>query len=278
MTDLERVSYGIWRPAAAVADLPGRAAALLSTCPNDTVVSGISAARLHGIWLPELPDRPLDVIVHREVSAPSDRGHNRRPEIDARRRRVLPEEVTRIDAIPVLTEARTWFELASVLPLPDLIAAGDSCLRGSATLPELQLIVARARRCPGVVAARTALPFLDARSRSRPESHLRYALVSGGLPKPNVNTPIFDSHGGWLGEPDLSYDDVRLALEYNGAEHATERRMRKDITRGFDFAAGGWRTEVFGPAQVFGRPDQVASLVRQLRAERRRRAPHRRSA
>ena len=44
--------------------------------------------------------------------------------------------------------------------------------------------------------------------------------------------------------------------------------MRKDITREVDISIAGWRTETFGPAEVFRRPDQIVSLIRQLRRER----------
>lgn len=98
---------------------------------------------------------------------------------------------------------------------------------------------------------------------------MRYALHSGGLPTPDVNQPIYSDDGEWLAEPDLSYDDVRLALEYNGTDHASAARMRRDITRGIDvMVRGGWQSVAFGPAEVFGRPDQVAVVVRQLRYER----------
>lgn len=112
--------------------------------------------------------------------------------------------------------------------------------------------------------------MLDARSRSRPESLLRHSLLDAGLPTPEVNVPIYDRNGQWLAEPDLSYDDVRLAIEYNGRDHADVMRMRRDITRGLDIEdRGGWRVVVFGPAEVFRRPDQVARWVRQLRREHR---------
>jgi len=98
---------------------------------------------------------------------------------------------------------------------------------------------------------------------------LRYAIVNAGLPKPAVNEPIHTPTGEWLAEPDLSYDDVRLALEYNGADHAEPRRMRRDITRELDVVhRGGWQSITFGPAEVFGRPDCIPRIVRQVRADR----------
>ena len=269
MSDLIRVSHGLWRPPAAVDDLYGWAAAMLTVCPPHAVICGQLAALLHGLWLPSQLSRRFEVIVHPDIPLATARGRNRRRDIRARRQVLLPDEVVVLDGIPVTSEARTWLDLAPVLSIADLVATGDSAVRGSATPDELAELISRATHRRGVVRARSALPLLDARSRSRPESHLRYALVSSGLPAPAVNEPIFDAHGGWLAEPDLSYEDVRLAIEYNGRDHADERRMRKDITREVDISIAGWRTETFGPAEVFRRPDQIVSLIRQLRRERR---------
>lgn len=96
---------------------------------------------------------------------------------------------------------------------------------------------------------------------------MRYALAMADLPKPAVNEAIFNSHGEWLAEPDLSYDDVRLAIEYNGAQHAETRRMRRDITRQVDVLSAGWRMLTVGPAEIFRRPDQFVSLVTALRSQ-----------
>ncbi len=268
VSELIKVTHGVWRRPETVEDLVARAAAILSACPPGTVVSGLTAARLHGLWLP--PGRiesRIEVIIHAEVPVPAARCASRRPELRARRRRLHPGETVSLDGLAITTEARTWFDLASILSLPDLVALGDSALRGTATTDELEWIVRRAGHRPGVIRARAALPLLDRRSRSRPESHLRVALVTRGLPQPAVNVAIRDRFGGWLAEPDLSYDDVRLAIEYNGAEHADVDRLRSDMTRGVDVIGSGWRSLSVGPVQVFHRPDQLAALVSQLRAD-----------
>ncbi|WP_073388596.1 hypothetical protein [Jatrophihabitans endophyticus] len=271
MTSLVRVSRGVWRDPAAVADLAGRAAALLSVCPPDSVVAGVTATQLRGLWLPPWltdPTLPIEVIVHCGQDELEARPHSIRPEIRARRQHLRPDEVTTFAALPVVTEARAWVDLAARLGSADLVALGDSVLRGPTGVADLVEMVGRAVRRRGVVRARSVLPYLDGRSRSRPESHLRYAIVTSGLPRPEVNIPIFSDIGEWLAEPDLSYDDVKLALEYQGADHAAVRRMRRDITREMDVEMrGGWRTAEFGPAEVFGRPDQVATRVRRLRME-----------
>lgn len=269
MSDLVRVTHGVWRPAATVHDLAGTVAAVLTICPAGTVVSGVTAARLHGLWLPPGLDGPTEVITHCEVPKPADRAGHTRRDIRARRKALLQDEITVLAGIPILSEARTWLDLAEVLGMPDLVAAGDSALRGGATLDELCRLTERATHRRGVVRARAALPLLNARSRSRPESHLRYAIVSSGLPVPAVNQAIYSDQGEWLAEPDLSYDDVRFAIEYNGADHAKAHRMGRDITRDVDVQhRGGWRTLTLGAAQVFGRPDQAVALIRQIRRER----------
>lgn len=268
MTNLVRVSRGLWRPADALTTLAEKAAALLRVCPPGTVLAGITAARLHRLWLPwsDWVSERIEVIVRPELNPQQLRSYSRRAELRARRQQLLPDEVTDIDGLPCCTEARCWLDLAARMRPADLVALGDSALRGSATMAEMEKLIGRARHRRGVVLARRVLPLLDARSRSRPESHLRFVLVDAGLPRPAVNEPVYDEFGGWLGEPDLSYDDVGLAIEYNGARHADVDRMRKDITRELDFELrGGWRSVVFGPSEVFDHPDLVVAHVSRLR-------------
>lgn len=269
MDGLVRVTRGVWRPAASVDDLAGRVAALLSAAPDGTVVGGLAVGQLRGLWLPEEFTGPIELLLRGDIEVPHAHAHSKRREFLDRRRKLLPDEIEIVDGLPMTSLARTWVDLGERLSMPDLVAAGDSALRAGASLDQLAMMAARARRRGGIVRVRAALPLLNARSRSRPESHLRYALVSSGLPEPAVNEPIHDQYGQWLGEPDLSYDDVQLAIEYNGADHAKVRRMRRDITREVDIGfRGRWRTVTFGPVEVFGRPDQIASYVRELRRER----------
>jgi hypothetical protein len=263
------VTQGVWRPACAVEDLAGRCAALLRASPDGTVVAGVAAARLHGLWLPNLDDRPIEMILRRDVDVPRRHAGSRRRELRGRRRTLHPDEIVIVAGMPVTSEARTWLDLAETLSMPDLIAAGDSALRGAAVLTDLKAVLGRAFHRRGVVRARAAVELLDVRSRSRPESHLRYALVGSGLPAPEVNMAIFTGAGEWLAEPDLHYVEARLALEYNGAEHAEPGRMRRDLTRDVDIQhRGGWRIVTFGPAEVFARPEQTAAFVRELLRDR----------
>jgi hypothetical protein len=267
-----RLTRGVWRADDQLDTFAAHAAALLSACPPGTVISGLSAARLHQLWLPALPgNEPLEVILHPEIASQPVRSGCRRPEIRGRRRTLDACDLDTVAGLPVTSPARTWFELAGVLSLADVVAAGDCLLRFHCTRVEPAAVIARMRHHPGVVRARKGLELLDGRSRSRPESHLRLALVGGGLPTPAVNEPICTEFGEWLAEPDLSYDDVRLAIEYNGSDHAELHRMRRDITRQVDILGHGWLSVTAGPVEVFRRPDQFAALVAGLRRDRMRR-------
>jgi hypothetical protein len=100
----------------------------------------------------------------------------RRPEFCAHRRQLPDEDLTAKHGLVLTTPARTWRDLAGVLDLPSLVAAGDSVLRAGTSVEELTAVINRTTRCRHVRAARIALALLDGRSRSRPESHLRVAV------------------------------------------------------------------------------------------------------
>ena len=210
-----RISRDVWLPAPIAAEEATRWAALLTALPAGSVLSGRTAAALHGLWLAAGGD-DVDVTVPVEggprPAAPRRRG------VSAHRRRLGAGDRTERAGIPVTSLARTWLDLAGELVLPDLVAAGDSALRAAAEQVELAARVACCGPRRGVRLARRALPLLDPRSRSRPESHLRVALAAAGLPAPLVNEAVYGEHGDWLAEPDLAYPVARLAVEYQGAD------------------------------------------------------------
>lgn len=246
-----------------ISTLASRCRFALSALPEGSMLAGMTAARLQGLWLPPpAPGERVEVVLHGVERVPRDLARTRRVDIHGRRRRITRSETAFVDGLPVSSAERTWVDLAAVLPAADLVAAGDSVLRGDTSHGMLARTVAAARGRRGVVAARAALPLLNPMSRSRPESHLRFVLVAGGLPEPEINHAIHDEHGQWLAEPDLVYRRARIALEYNGAVHADPARMRRDITRGLDVVRADWLLLTFGPAQVFARPQETVGLVR----------------
>ena len=221
-------------------------AALRDVLPPRTVFSDLTAAELHGLWL---PPRPAGGPVHVTVPAEGEPARQTCPQrlaLRSHRRHLAPSEVGTVAGLPVTTIARTWRDLAGTLLLPDLVAAGDSALRSGVSAEDLAAALATSRGSRGRRVCRQALPLLCARSRSRPETHLRVALVTAGLPAPAVNLAIHDDRGQWLAEPDLAYPAARLAVEYQGLEHADPERMRRDLARQLDLHRAGWLVLAYG--------------------------------
>lgn len=260
-----------WLPEDQAGDLLARCAWAIETSADDTMVSFTTSARIHELWLPSCPDE-----IHLATATPERLARamtrTRRPEFVAHRHRLAEDDRTVVNGVAVMSMARTWLDLARAFGVPDLVAAGDSALRLGCTVEELAATLRRCPRARGARRAAIALPLLDARSRSRPESHLRVAASAADLPHFEVNVAIYRDHGrGWLAEPDLSLAEAKIALEYQGEDHADVQRMRKDISRETDLRREGWKCLSYGPAEVFGRPWQIAPELRALIKER---APH----
>jgi hypothetical protein len=177
---------------------------------------------------------------------------------------VPDEDIVYLVGLPVTSPARTWLDLAPMLDVYDLIAAGDSALRAGADMDDIARRVTAMRGLRGAVRARCAAPLLNARSRSRPESRIRGAIVLAGLPEPEVNREIQDEHGQWLAEPDLHYKEAKLALEYNGADHAKTERMGKDSVRLLDVQRSDWTVRTYTAVHAFRRLDEVPRDVSNL--------------
>ena len=238
----------------------------LGSMPVDTVLSHRSAAQVWGLWIPR-----FDGI---EVTSPAGARGSRyttsiqRRSVIAHRRITAGEDVVLHGGLPVTSLERTWLDLAAILDAYDLVAAGDSALRGGADAAILGVRVAGQHRLRGTRLARTTVGMLDVRSRSRPESRIRAALVLAGLPKPRVNEPIYDEHGQWLAEPDLHYREAKVALEYMGADHADVDQMRKDSIRLLDQQRIDWAVRTYTAPHAYRRLWEVVDDVTVLLSRR----------
>ena len=101
------------------------------------------------------------------------------------------------------------------------------------------------------------------------ESLLRLVLRRHRLPEPVIGSPV-DLGAGFLEHPDLAYPDERIAIEFEGDRHRTDRRQwQRDIERYERFADAGWRVIRVTAAQLFGATHELATRVRALLRERR---------
>jgi hypothetical protein len=139
------------------------------------------------------------------------------------------------------------------LPPPELLALGDAMSRrGLLTPAELTARLERADRVRGVVAARAIAPLLSPLAMSPPESVLRYWLLTSDLPDPEVQLPIHDRWGREVAHADLGYSEWKVALEYEGRQHAEAEQFGADIDRYSLMAADGWLTLRFAGRHLNG--------------------------
>lgn len=238
-------------------------AAYALALPAGVHFSHSTAAVHHGIPLPTRafaqlmdPRIPLAerVLVEASTRRPgrAPRGHR------VRGHQSLPalEPIMILRGMPVTTPTATWASLASRLSIEELVGIGDAIVRipripgpfgrvtgaPMATLRDLDAIIAAGRR-PGIRKLREARALIRIGSSSPKESELRLVLATGGrLPTPELDYDVYDSDGRFLGCSELAYPRFRVAVEYEGDYHRTERkRWLRDIDKYQAYAAAGWR-------------------------------------
>jgi hypothetical protein len=212
--------------------------------------SHLTAAEL--LALPRQQRKELADMFH--IIRPEGAAHLNRPHVIVHRMKLYEDEVTVHQGIPVTTPERTWLDLAEVLGLDALVVAGDSCVRVPrpdlesrdmplCSLSDLQRMIDRHKGKRGLRKAKEAVKLIRVGSDSPQETLLRLAIVRGGLPEPELNVPIFDEDGLRHHEPDLSFREYRIGIEYEGEHHGEEGQIVRDIARSERYEALGW-TEI----------------------------------
>lgn len=156
---------------------------------------------------------------------------------------VAPGDIVTRRGLRHTSPARTWCDLAALLELDDLIAAGDYLIHYDAPLTsraEIERVLSRMPRARGIRNAREALPLLSDRPESPQESKLRLIILRSGLPEPEINYEIVDTETGKHVRPDFRFRKYKVILEYQGEYHRTRAQWRKDMTRRSRLEAKGW--------------------------------------
>ena len=244
--DLVLVSRGIRVPAASGA--AGTAALRAYTDLDDTsVLASLSAAR---IWDMPLPanvsgDWRIHLARRRGFSFP------RRTNVVGHLLTLLPGEAVEYDGVRLTSPARTWLDLAAVLNVEDLVAAGDHlvCSHGPdfpvpkaaiCSTDELEQIVRRHPGMRGVRTARAALELIRVGADSAPETLMRLALVDAKLPEPELNLVVRNHLGQAVLWPDGAYREYKISLQYDGRHHGGLEHHLRDIERQEKSLAHGW--------------------------------------
>jgi hypothetical protein len=225
------------------------------------VVAGFAAAALHGSrWVDDA--RPVDLI--------HDNRH-RQAGVLVRGDRVDDDEVTHVDGVAVTIPARTALDLACWYPRGTAVAAIDALARATGfDIADAELLAQRATGRRGIRRARSALHLIDAGAQSPKETWLRLLVHDAGLPPVQTQIPILDEFGGAIAYLDMGWEDLLIALEYDGDHHRTSRsqfsydRRRLEMLR-----RRGWIVIV---VTADDRPEDILRRVRDAIASRRARA------
>lgn len=247
-SDLRVASRGMRVPWNAAQSLHHTCRLLTSLTPN-AVCCCSTAARLWGCPLPL--DLQNDPLVH--LSKTGGGARPVRKGVAGHRLTLRDEDMTELDGVPVTSAARTWLDLAPVLGLEDLVAAGDYFICSQSrsfgpfreafcSLGDLRAQVAAAQGVRGIRTARQALDLCRVGADSVPESRLRLALARIGLPEPALRYVVEEPVGWELAWPDLAYPEFKVAVNYDGRHHLQARQRESDIRRDESLAAAGWQS------------------------------------
>jgi hypothetical protein len=238
--DLDRTVFGVRMALQPEMDLRARCAMFAVRLRDDAFFCHSTAALLYGAplpwWLERMPK------VHVGVGGPEPPPHAKG--VTGHHLTLNEMDVRLHHGLRVTSPERTWFDLASVLPLEDLVAVGDFFVHRSRQLTtrfaiQRRLIDLYGKR--GITNAREAVTYLRTGAESRPESKLRVIIVRGGLPEPEINHTLIDTETGGCLRPDFLFRAHKLILEYQGDYHRTRDQWRKDMTRRAKLEAAGWK-------------------------------------
>ncbi|HKU29302.1 MAG TPA: hypothetical protein VJQ60_02340 [Arthrobacter sp.] len=211
------------------------------------------------------PGRFLHLSRARHASLPRRRG------VAGHRLKIRDGDLVERHGVVLTSPARTWVDLATMLPMNDLIVAGDAIVSehertfGPPRIPlvslaELQEFVEKANGVHGVRKARIAIDSLRVGVDSPPETELRLLLDDAGLPEFTPNYPVLDI----LGRPvwtDLGCPGYRTCLEYEGPHHLSPEQQALDAYRDQRVAEAGWRQVKINKVDMQRGPVWVVSRV-----------------
>ncbi|MCZ2837855.1 endonuclease domain-containing protein [Modestobacter sp. VKM Ac-2985] len=228
-----RLVQGVYADPALPFDHRLRCRGVALLLPDGAAIGGHSAAAWHGAPFAGARD-PVTVVRQPDVEWRGPR------EVRVHRTALRPSDVVLIDDVPVTTARRTAWDVAALEPLGTAIAALDAMVRaGRVTEHELATMAEHGIGRWGVTKVRRAVPLVDPRAESPPESRVRVALVLAGLcPVPQL--PVLDG-GVEVARVDLGFPEERLAVEYEGAHHFDAEQIVRDDARYARLLSAGWR-------------------------------------
>jgi hypothetical protein len=218
------------------------------------VLAGLAASALHGAkWIDA--DTPIDVICNKPRAAMGVRVH---------RDLISRNEIGNIRGLPVTSPARTAFDLGRRDTVGIAVARLDALLGVTGlTVDAIEEVAASHPRRRGLRRLEAVLDLVDPGAQSPKETWLRLLLIEAGLPRPRTQIPVRSSDGWSTYHLDMGWEDIKVAVEYDGDHHRTDRvQYAKDIHRLEDLERLGWIV-----IRVLA-SDSAPHIVRRVRAAR----------
>jgi len=156
-----------------------------------------------------------------------------------------------VRGVRVTSALRTLSDLCPRLKGVEALALMDAAVRLKLT-DRPALIHAQS------VCMRLLGPLAEA-AESPMETRLRWLLLKAGLPRPEVQRSLVDSHGRFVGRADMYYDRTRLVVEFDGGNHRD--RLIEDNRRQNMLISAGYTVLRFTASDIFSRPDTVVAQV-----------------
>jgi hypothetical protein len=208
-----------------------------------------SALVVHG--LPFIGKPPSVPQLVRDKGAPGLRGHSRHERIAP-----LPREDREHVEVPVTSLALAIVDVARDECFRNAVVVADAALRAGVRTEELRAVLVRARRWPGVVAARQAVAFGDPRAETPLESISRVAFHVLDLPDPEPQVEVWDC-GDFVARVDFLWRASNVVGEadgrrkYESVEDLYREKRREERLRDLGFEVVRWDWEAAyrpGPA------------------------------
>ncbi len=156
--------------------------------------------------------------------------------------RVAEDEIQLIAGIPATTPARTALDLACRYPVEKAVAALDALARATdLKAVDVEILAERYGDAAASGAPASHCRLSIAGAESPRETWLRLLLIRAGFPPPQTQIPVYDGYGGLVAFLDMGWEHLKLAVEYEGDHHRTDRRQfNRDIRRAEAVAELGW--------------------------------------
>jgi hypothetical protein len=156
--------------------------------PRTAAFTHLTAAELHGWWLPETPPHPVFAALRRKA----DPRPRRSGLYVCRQPKPFPMTI-RSEGIKITTPAETLLACARDLGILDVVILANSALHeGDVTLTELKITATQRRKA--LRCSVRVIPLLDQRSESAWKSVMRVLHMAAEIPV-EPQHEIFDDYG-----------------------------------------------------------------------------------